>query len=44
MHLKENKGKEEMKIMNLYEGSKRYLYLIKESIAGLILLVGLVHS
>ena len=43
MHLKENKGNEDMKIMDLYEGSKRYLYLIKESIAGLILLVGLVH-
>ena len=43
MHLKENKGKEDMKIKDLYEGSKRYLYLIKESIEGLILHVGLVH-
>ena len=43
MHLKEDKDKEDMKIKDLYEGSKRYLYLIKESIAGLILHVGLVH-
>ena len=43
MHLKENKGKGDMKIKDLYEGSKRYLYLIKGSIAGLILHVGLVH-
>ena len=43
MHFKENKGNEDLKTKDLYEGSKRYLYFIKESIAGLILLVGLVH-
>ena len=43
MHFKENKGNEDLKAKNLYEGSKRYIYLIKESIAGLVLHVGLVH-
>ena len=32
-----------MKINDLYEDSKRCIYLIKESIAGIILHVGLVH-
>ena len=43
MHFKENKGNEDLKTKDLYEGSKRYIYLIKESIAGLVLHVGLVH-
>lgn len=42
MHFKENKGNEDLKTKNLYEG-KRYIYLIKESIAGLVLHVGLVY-
>ena len=43
MHLKENKGKEDMKTKESYEGSKRYLYLIREFIAGLILHVEVAH-
>ena len=43
MHFKENKGNEDLKTKDLYEGGKRYVYLVKESIAGLVLHVGLVH-